>query len=527
MKRLLLTIAFLFSLSGNAQITTYNLNYNGRPSKILSVTGNTLIVVSKYNSVRDSMAYLQKYKLISDEYVQVGSFNIASGLWDYRFSNGKLHIVANQQHGCGNNSEINYVEIDTARFVILNTKNIGLDVDDVWQAKFLNDTSIAFWHNSLQPWGYFPVSNKLERLDENGSLISEQGDFIAPMYDGEFMLQVSTLFGGNVCKFKVFEEGPQNYWGIPQFVPSDVKYAHFYDIDSILLLTADSIVKMDTTLTSYTSHAIPGYKIYHIVDSLLFLMDASRVLTLRLPDLTIIDIDSIKGLPTQFDIVDVYPSDSNTILCVAGSVYSPSLELNQVLLKADISAPNEIERNEISMDSAVFVQVLSTTAFWQYQEYKLFVTNRGSDTIHQFRVLYNHFSGMHGCVSRHNSIKKLLVPPGETRSFTRNVNIRVEWPSGQGCFYVAVPDNRQEDNLSDNSACVFFTSSIGIEEVSGVSKVSFYPNPVVDDFHIEGDLKDLESMQLFSLDGREVELNINSLTDTKKTINLNGLPKGI
>ncbi len=527
MKKLLLTIAFLFSLLGNAQTTAFNVGYDGRASKIVSLSENTMILLTKHNTWKDSIAYLQKYKLLDNEYVEVGSVAIASGFWDYRFTNGKLLVITNKQYSCGSGGDINYVEIDTANFVQVKSQSIALNLNDVLQAKFLNDTSIGFWHASLQPWGYYVGGNTLKRLDENSALFSEQGDFIAPMYDGEFMLQVSTLYGGNICKFKVFDEGPQNYWGVPQFVPSALKYAHFYDVDSIILLTADSIFKMDTTLTTVESYAIPGYQKFQVVDSLLFLVDTSRVLTLRLPDLTIIDIDSIKGIPAQFDIADVYPSGSNTIMCVSGSVYSPSLELNQVLLKADISAPNEIERNEISLDSAVFVQILSTTPVLQYQEYKLFVTNRGSDTIHHFNVLYDHLSGMHGCLNRHSSIKTLLVPPGETRSFTRIINISAGWPSDQRCFFVATPDNSQEDNLSDNSACVFVTSSIGIEEVSGVSKVSFYPNPAVAEFHIEGDLKDLESIQLFSLDGREIELNMNSLTHTKMVINLNGLPNGI
>lgn len=518
MKRLLLAIAFLFSLSGNAQTTTFNLGWNGTPEKILC-GGDTWIVYGSSSYGPGYLGNLMKFKKVGNEYQMSASLSLPEYLNDFRFVDGKLRVVSINEYACDYYPyDLNYYEIDTASFTIIKSDIIDQEPKLI-QAGFSTDSTIFKWTNNFVSDSIiYNVNTGLKSIHGLSAYpgVGSPTDFVTSVFDDKFLFVHSLPMASyfmvpvNASSFRIDSVFAGS--------ADQVLDVYSYSGDSLLVLTDQNLVKLDTHLYWDKIINIPAFTIQRVMGDKMYLADSQRVLTYGLPEVNLIATDSLKGLPPGFEIKDIYPLDS--AIAVLAFKKTDKGGLYQTVLKAKVSSYTETARHEISLDSAVFVQ-----ADWlsgkQVDTYRIYVSNLGTDTIDYFNVQFQHLTNFQCNIYDYSDVN-LTIPPGETKSFTKDVVVD---RAGKICFYASVSEHRLEDNLSDNESCV--SATIGLDENSLPSLISFYPNPSVGEFHIEGELKDLKTILLLGIDGREIDLDITSSTDSKMTIDLSELPKGI
>ena len=523
MKKLTLILAILLNaILAQSQTTVFNEGWSGKPVNVLS-EGNTPIIFSRYQRGLDSIGVIIKYRKSDDEFVRENWIGMQEEILAYRIANGKLMVVGNNIYECDYPQyELIYYEIDTAAFTQTKRQvmQIAGDSRDITAVRFLNDTSLFIHSSFYEAEVFYPKTNRFEPIGASDlSYTGYKGDLVEPMYDGKYILNHSTLWGG-LYNYKVENNWSIWDWSHNQQLPSRAKFAYFYDVDSILVMTSNFIYKMDTSLTSKKSYSIPRFYHHHSLDGKLYLLDTGVVWTLQLPGLEIIDTTVINAVPAKFRIKGLLVSESGNVGCIAG--VSSQGPLNEVFITDNVEEQIQTERSEISADSAVYHSFVGNTTFGHENRYEIFVTNPGVDTIHSFKVLYSDLVYYSMCGPYRYSNVDLEIPPGATRSFTRKVLVENK---GKICFHVSAPNNDLEDDLSDNSTCL--NVWLGENEFRPEVELAIYPNPTKRQVNIFGDLHDFKSTSVYSIDGRQMPVTVLSQNEEALVLDLTSLTKGV
>lgn len=519
MKKLTLSLTILlYAILAQSQTSVFNLGWSGTPEKILC-TGDAWIVYGAESQGPGLYGNLSMFKKKGNEYELVGVTNIPEQLEDFRFSNGKLQIVAFRNLDCDYYpKDLYYYEVDTATFRITKYERIWEDLNLI-QAGFSTDSTIFVWTDDLSNDSI--IHNVRTGLKSSYTLagligVGDQADYVQSILNDKFLFIKSSMLSAYfLTPVNVSSANLTRSYTAPSGL---VREVYSYSGDSMLVITDQGAFKLDTNFNSHQSLFLPSFSSCKVADDKLYLFDDYQVLTYSLPDLAQISTDSLKGLPLGFKIKDVYPANGSLTIVAHRSNSNPAL--NETVLKSDISSTNEVERNEIMLDSVTFVKA-DVTGLGQINRYLIRATNHGQDTIKSFNVLFEHLENRQCFYYDHTTVR-MPIPPGESRTFTKDVRVHL---AGQVCFFASVPDGRLEDNLSDNSTCVY--AWLSTEEVSNLGLVSIYPNPTSRQLIIKGDLRDLTSFSVYRIDGRQMPIAILSQNEESLSLDMNALNKGV
>lgn len=519
MKKLTLSLTILlYAILAQSQTTVFNIGWSGTPEKILCA-GDTWIVYGTESQGPGLYGNLSMFKKKGNEFEQVGVTNIPEQLEDFRFANGKLHLVAFRNLDCDYYpKDLYYYEVDTATFRITKYERIGEDLNLI-QAGFSTDSTIFIWTDDFSNDSIIHnVRTGLKSSYTLAGLIGagDQADYVQSILNDKFLFIKSSMLSAyfltpvNVSSANL----TRSYISPPGFV----REVYPYSGDSMLVITDQGAFKLDTNFNSHKSISLPSFSSYKVADDKLYFFDDYHVRTFSLPGLAQIFTDSLKGLPSGFEIKDVYPTNGNLSIVAHRSNSNPAL--NETVLKSDINSTNEVERNEIMLDSVTFVKA-DVTGLGQANRYLIRATNHGQDTIKSFNVLFEHLENRQCFFYDHTTIR-MPIPPGESRTFTKDVRVH---RAGQVCFFASVPDGRLEDNLSDNSTCAY--AWLSTEEVSNLGLVSIYPNPANRKLTIKGDLRDFKCLSVRSIDGRQMRIVVLSQNEEVLSLDMTALKIGV
>lgn len=519
MKKLTLSLTILlYAILAQSQTTVFNIGWNGTPEKILCA-GDTWIVYGTESQGPGLYGNLSMFKKKGNEFDQVGVTNIPEQLEDFRFSNGKLQIVAFRNLDCDYYpKDLYYYEVDTATFRITKYERIWEDLNLI-QAGFSTDSTIFVWTDDLSNDSIIHnVRTGLKSSYTLAGLISvgDQADYVQSILNDKFLFIKSSMLSAYfLTPVNVSSANLTRSYTAPSGL---VREVYSYSGDSMLVITDQGAFKLDTNFNSHQSLFLPSFSSCKVADDKLYLFDDYQVLTYSLPDLAQISTDSLKGLPSGFKIKDVYPANGSLTIVAHRSNSNPAL--NETVLKSDISSTNEVERNEIMLDSVTFVKA-DVTGLGQANRYLIRATNHVQDTIKSFNVLFEHLENRQCFFYDHTTVR-MPIPPGESRTFTKDVRVH---RAGQVCFFASVPDGRLEDNLSDNSTCAY--AWLSAEEVSNLGLVSIYPNPANRKLTIKGDLRDFKCLSVRSIDGRQMQVAVLSQNEESLSLDMTALNKGV
>lgn len=523
MKKLTLSLTILlYAILAQSQTTVFNIGWNGTPEKILCA-GDTWIVYGTESQDPGLYGNLSMFKKNGNEFEQVGVINIPEQLEDFRFANGKLHLVAFLNFACDYYPrDLYYYEVDTATFRIIKYERIGEDLN-LSQAGFATDSTIFLWTDDL--FNDTLIYNINSGLKVNHDLsnfvnLGTDSDFVAPVFNDNLLYVHSAIFPMSFLIDPNVKNLPFGFFPSSPLLMSIPNHRAVYSFaqDSLCIITDNRVLKTDTAFRNHRTISIPMLPGFKLIDDKIFLFDDKNVQTYSLPNVTLISEDSLKGLPSGFEIKDVYPTNGNLSIVAHRSNSNPAL--NETVLKSDINSTNEVERNEIMLDSVTFVKA-DVTGLGQVNRYLIKATNHGQDTIKSFNVLLEHLENRQCFFYDHTTVR-MPIPPGESRTFTKDVKVH---RAGQVCFFASVPDGRLEDNLSDNSTCAY--AWLSTEEVSNLGLVSIYPNPANRKLTIKGDLHDFKSLSVYSIDGRQMPIAVLSQNEESLSLDMTALNKGV
>lgn len=523
MKKLTLSLTILlYAILAQSQTTVFNLGWNGTPEKILCA-GDTWIVYAheSYGTGKDGK--LIKYKRIGNEFEEIASLYVPEDLQDYRFVNGNLRVAAFRSFECDYPpKDLYYYEIDTATFRTTKYERIGEDLN-LSQAGFATDSTIFLWTDDL--FNDTLIYNINSGLKVNHDLsnfvnLGTDSDFVAPVFNDNLLYVHSAIFPMSFLIDPNVKNLPFGFFPSSLLLMSIPNHRAVYSFaqDSLCIITDNRVLKTDTAFRNHKTISIPMLPGFKLIDDKIFLFDDKNVQTYSLPNVTLISEDSLKGLPSGFEIKDVYPTNGNLSIVAHRSNSNPAL--NETVLKSDINSTNEVERNEIMLDSVTFVKA-DVTGLGQVNRYLIRATNHGQDTIKSFNVLFEHLENRQCFFYDHTTVR-MPIPPGESKTFTKDVKVH---RAGQVCFFASVPDGRLEDNLSDNSTCAY--AWLSAEEVSNLGLVSIYPNPANRKLTIKGDLRDFKCLSVRSTDGRQMPIAVLSQNEESLSLDMTALNKGV
>lgn len=514
MKNLLTLILLQISFLGLSQTTTFNEGWDTEPKKLLSF-GSAAIVFEANNPFLSSHGKLLKYQVNGDEFEKVREIWLDEILIDYRFdSHGKLQLIGLQANHCDyyDSSDFTVYTIDTGSFTVdtaRRTKMIG----QFTSVSFANDSVIILTDN-LGSKLYSLTSNQIVQtgLDTKVSY----NDYVQGIFGGKIIVSWYSSFleleevrsgGGRLISIGWIPHAPANIYS--------------YSSDSILVVTDSFANKLDT-LCLPVAIPIPYHQRSKILNDKLYLLNDNVTYTYTLPDLTLISTDTLKGLPAGFHLADVTENNTGNLAALAGT--SGAGALNQLVLKQDIGSVDEIERNEVSIDSMKLVNSVpyGNSHYSRKVTFNISCSNNGSDTIQGLKVLYTDKPFYSVCLEYRDRYIPIQIPPGESRTFDQEVQIGHSLQ--KYCFYVSAPGQRLENVLTDNSICE--THYVDLTE-EPLTELDIYPNPSYDIVKCEGDLAGLRAFNVYNVHGEKVHPFKLEKTSTHLILDLSPLSKGV
>lgn len=515
MKRLLLSLFFLFSLSGISQTTVFNEGWDTQPKKLISATANTAIVFETNTKGTGRYGKLLKYKVVGDEYIKLGEMRLSETLIDYRFNaSQKLQLIGLHADHCdySDSSDFWIYTIDTSSFT----------VDKSQPMKQRGFTKMAFAHgdnviasDNNNTWILSLISNQTLH---QGFMPARFKDLIIVLFNGNFVLSYSGFLG------LTLENVNGNWAGFHSgFVPQRPTNTFSYGTDSILMVTDSAIYKTDTNLLSFHRINLPYHQFNKIIGNEVFLINSNVSYTYSLPAVTLASSDTLAGLPTKFKLVDVFPNNQKM---AALALAQKSSALNEMVVKADIHSQSESERSEVRIDSIFPLDtvVVNTSGWVSYEVLlRVYCHNDGNDTIRSLECLYSEYNNDSICGPLLNSFKQLTIAPGGIGSFDQK--IKIDGGKYNVCIYVSTPNSNLEDNLNDNRSCMGFT--ISLDELSENPLVNIYPNPTSGLLYVEGTFTLKSGISLFGMDGREYKAVVSNISDEKLNVELSHVAPGV
>lgn len=524
MKKLTLSLTILlYAILAQSQTTVFNIGWNGTPEKILCA-GDTWITYNTKIYGLGEDGKLVKYRKVGDEFVELGTVRLlaADELLDFKFINEQLHLLLLSHYNCdvGSKNPLLY-RIDTSTFTANWMYDFGEEKGHL-DAKIINDSTIFFWDWSdsrlfdinqksyiSHPIGFYAISDTVP-------------SYAGEIFNGDFLLVYNQAMG---LMFSPTNTANLQWIKPPMYFTKPVIGSYSYDEDSLIILTTESIYKLDTSFVSKTTQLLPNFDNYSFQDSTLLLFTSDVIWSYELPSLKLLSIDTLKGVKSRFEIRDVMRMENGKVSTLLQGNTMISVALNEVVLKDDVSSSNGERDYSLSLDSITWLSSTPTPAFAplysQVNKYKLFLRNTGVDTISTLSVLHVNHPYILDCDQWVSGDVTLLIPPGETKTVEKDVLIG---SNGMICFYVSVPNHGFESDLSDNKICSKASLSL-LEE--GTPGYSFYPNPVTNKLTVEGDLHNFKTVSIYGIDGRQMPIAVLSQNEESLSLDMTALNKGV